>query len=259
MMILLDIFVVLFGLAFGSFLNVCISRIPKEESVVRPPSHCMSCGKTIFWYDNIPVVSYLLLKGKCRQCGKAIPLRYPAVEVFSGLIWFFLWKLFGLSPHFAGGVVLYSILLAVSMTDWETGYIPDLLTLPGMVFGLILSVIAPAMREQSVWYHGLLDSFLGLLAGGGILLATGLLGSLIFRKDAMGGGDIKLLAMIGAFVGWKQVIFVYLFSPILAVPFALYAKWTSRAETIPYGPYLALTGAVFFIYGNQIMQMLFPI
>jgi leader peptidase (prepilin peptidase)/N-methyltransferase len=104
-----------------------------------------------------------------------------------------------------------------------------------------------------------LDSFLGILAGGGILLATGFLGSLIFRKEAMGGGDVKLLAMIGAYVGWKQVCFVYLFSPVLAVPFALYAKLILKAETIPYGPYLALTGAVFFIYGDFILQSLLGI
>lgn len=257
LMAVTGIFIFTFGLLVGSFLNVCIVRFPKGESVITPGSHCVHCGKSIAWYDNIPLLSYLILSGKCRNCKKKISFRYFLVELLSGLMWFLLWDCFGISPLFVAGVVLYSILLAVAVTDLETGIIPDKLTLPGMFLGLAISTIMPLVQNEVLWYRGLMQSALGFLAGGGILLVTGFLGNWIFKKEAMGGGDIKLLAMIGAFLGLNDVVLVFLFSPVIAVPFALYAKTVHKSETIPFGPFLALTGAVFFIFGEKILSSFF--
>jgi leader peptidase (prepilin peptidase)/N-methyltransferase len=248
-----SLLVLILGLCVGSFLNVCIFRMPREESIVSPGSRCPSCRKPVAWYDNIPLVSYLALGGKCRDCRQRISPRYFFVELCTGFLGYYLWRRYGCSWEFAAAALLFPVLLAVAMTDLETGFIPDKLTFFGGVAGLTLSGLAPALMGQSAWYGGLLQAGLGLLAGGGILVAIGYLGNAIFRKETMGGGDIKLLAMVGTFIGWKEVIFVFLFAPILAAPFALYAKFARKAETIPFGPYLAVTGALFYLFGDRIM------
>ena len=237
-------------------MNVCIARLPRGESVVRPASHCPHCKAPIAWHDNIPLASFLALGARCRHCREKISWRYFFVELVSGGLWLFFWNRFGFSWPFAAGVLLGSILLAVSMTDFETGFIPDALTLPGIAAGLVLSALDPAMHHEVFWYRGFMQSGVGLAAGGAILLATGWLGNLIFRKESMGGGDVKLLAMIGAFLGAKETVWVFFLSPVVALPFALYMKFFRKAETIPYGPFLALTGAGFFIYGDWITKMI---
>ena len=245
--IFLGMIVFLWGLAAGSFLNVCIHRMPREESIVRPGSHCPQCQKPIAWYDNIPLVSYLLLGGKCRHCRARIPSRYFLVELLTGFLWFWLWRRFGFTAHFVAAVFLFSVLVAITVIDFETGLIPDRFTIPGMVFGVVMAVCFPALLEQKIWYDGAKDSVIGLLAGGGSLLAIGLIGNFIFRKESMGGGDIKLLALLGAFLGFKKVILVLLVAPILAIPLALFAKLVQKAETIPFGPFIALAGAWLFL------------
>lgn len=257
MNLVIDGFIFIVGLCFGSFLNVCIHRMPRGESIVNPPSHCPGCIKSIAWYDNIPVLSFLILMGKCRYCGTRISSRYFFVELASGALWLSLWFMYGFSWVFAAGVVLLSILLAVSVIDLETGLIPDKFTFPGMTIGLILSAVSPQLHDQILWYRGLTHSAIGLLAGGGILFAIGMLGNFLFRKESMGGGDVKLLAMLGAFLGWKKVILIFLFSPLTALPFALYAKFVEKGETIPFGPFLAVTGAWMFIYGDKISEIFF--
>jgi len=247
----------IFGGVFGSFLNVCIYRFPREESIVKPGSHCPHCQKPISWKDNLPILSYILLRGRCRSCGQSISARYFWVELMSGLIWITFWSWYGFSGVTLAGILLYSVLLSVSVTDWETGYIPDKFTLPTMAAGLILSAGFPELQGQGVWLKSLGWSFAGLLAGGGILLVTGLIGNFLFKKDSMGGGDIKLLAMLGAFLGVKKVILVFLLAPILAVPFALFARFIRKSETIPFGPYLALTGAWLFLHGDRVAEYLF--
>lgn len=257
MPIIFDIFIFIFGVCMGSFLNVCIHRWPREESIVKPGSHCPHCKQPIAWSDNIPLVSFLLLGGKCRHCGKRFSTRYFVVESASGILWLSLWMAYGLSAFFAAGVVLISILLAVTITDIETGYIPDNFTYPGMLAGLALAALFPSLVGEGVWHQGLLRSGIGLLFGGGTLLAIGVFGNLIFRKESMGGGDIKLMAVMGAFLGAKKVLLVLLFAPMLALPFALFMKFIRKAETLPYGPYLALTGAWFYIYGDEITKAFF--
>ncbi len=255
---MIEIFVFLFGIIIGSFLNVCIARMPHGESIIHPPSRCPGCKKSIVWYDNIPLLSFLVLGGKCRNCKIRISFRYFAVELANGIFWVLLFLRFGFNAPFYVGAIFFSLLLAVTVTDFETGLIPDMLSIPGMIMGLAASMIWPELMHKTLWYQGAGFSMLGLLGAGGILYATALLGDLIFRKESMGGGDIKLLAMIGSFLGFQKACVAFLFSPFLALPFALYLKVVKKAETFPYGPFLAVAGAVFFIYGEVLIKFIFP-
>ncbi len=251
--------VFVFGAVIGSFLNVCIHRMPKDESIVSPGSHCPHCGKAVRPLDNIPLISFLILGGKCRACSAPISPRYFAVELANAFSWLCLLKIYGLSPFFYAGAVLFSILLAVTVTDLETGLIPDKLTFPGMLTGLAMSAVWPVLQGQNIWYLGLAHSALGLLAGGGILLAVGFLGNLIFKKESMGGGDIKLLAMMGSMMGFEKVLLIFFLSPFLGLPVALYMRWFRKQETIPFGPYLAMAGVCSFLYGNYLIPAILKI
>ncbi|MDP3921569.1 MAG: prepilin peptidase [Candidatus Omnitrophota bacterium] len=246
------------GAIFGSFLNVCIHRLPRDQSIVTPRSHCPKCKTPIQWYDNVPIISYLVLRGKCRECHAPISWRYVVTEILSGCVWLFLWLHFDFSGWFIAGVTLFSILLALSIIDFETGYLPDVLTFPGMGLGLILSAAYPALQGREGWFDGLISSGIGLVAGGAILLVTGVIGNLIFKKESMGGGDIKLLAMIGAFLGWQGALLVFFLSPIAALPLALYERYVRKEETIPFGPFLALAGAGMYLFGDTVVNFLFP-
>ncbi len=251
-----EIFIFLLGLCFGSFLNVCIHRLPREQSIVVPASQCPQCKHSIAWYDNIPLVSFIILKAKCRHCAAPISIRYFLIELATGFLWLSLFMEFGWTAAFVAGVILISILLAVSVIDLETGLIPDRLTFPGMAAGVVAAGIAPGLLNQNVWYLGILYSALGLVIGGGILWLTAVLAKLVFRKESMGGGDIKLLAMIGAFVGAGKTVMVFFLAPFAALPFALYMKYVRKSETIPYGPYLAISGAVVFCFGDTLLSFL---
>lgn len=253
-----EIFIFLMGVCVGSFLNVCIHRFPREESVSKGRSKCTQCGTQINWYDNIPLFSYLILRGKCRSCGKGFSFRYFLVELLTGSTWFFLWKFYGEeSPFFWVGIVLFSILIGVTFTDLETGYIPDKFTFPGMGVGVVLSALFPMIHGETVWYHGLKSSAIGLLAGGGVILVMGLIGNVIFKKDTMGGGDIKLMAVLGAFLGMNKAVMVFFISPTIALPFALFTRLVKKEETIPYGPFIALAGAWAFLYGDKFLREYF--
>lgn len=246
------------GLIFGSFLNVCIARMPKGESVVWPGSRCPSCLTPIAWHQNIPLISYLGLKGRCSSCKKVISVRYFIVELLSGGLWLWMWHEYGFSLFFAAAVFYLSVLLVVTITDFETGLIPDALTIPGMILGLMLCAVEPAWLGEASRWKALARSAAGLLAGGGILWLTGWLGSLIFRKDSMGGGDIKLLAMMGSFLGVSKVILIFFLAPFLALPAALYMRWVMKSDTIIFGPYLAIAGAAMMVYGDVLMKIFYP-
>ena len=248
--------VFIFGSIVGSFLNVCIHRMPREESIVSPGSHCPHCAKPIAWYDNIPLLSFLILRGRCRHCPARISGRYFAVELANALIWLGLWLRFGTGAFFYAGAVFFSILLAVTMTDFETGYIPDKLSLPGCLAGLVLSAIFPVLQGRGIWYWGLWESFKGLLGGGAVLILVGWVGEKIFKKESMGGGDVKLLAMMGAFLGLRHALLIFFVAPFAAIPFALHMKFFRKAETIPYGPFLAVTGAAFYVAGDPIARFI---
>ncbi len=254
--LLINTFAFLFGAVVGSFLNVCIYRLPRRLSVVSPPSHCPKCQAPVAWFDNLPLVSFLTLRGKCRKCRAPIPFRYFLVELTSALLWLVLWIAYGPSWLFAVSILFFSLLFIAIITDLETGLIPDKLNVFGMASGLALGAFFPGAFAETLWFRGLIASGLGLLVGGGILLATGVIGTWAFKKDSMGGGDVKLLAMIGSFLGWKSVILVFFTAPFLALPVALYSRFLKKEETIPYGPFLAFAAIFHFFYGRLVWNFL---
>ncbi len=232
----------LYGLCIGSFLNVCIYRLPRSLSVVYPPSRCPKCKKNIVWYENIPILSYLFLKGKCSGCGKEISLRYPLVELITGILVLALFKVYGISISFFYYTIFCAGLIVVSFIDLDYRIIPDVISLPGIAWGIIGAIFVPELEIK--------DSLFGVLLGGGILFAVAWGYFLITKREGMGGGDIKLLAMIGAFLGWKAipvVLFVASLTGTLAGLFILVCHKTGRQTQIPFGPFLSL-GAFFYLF-----------
>lgn len=236
------------GAVVGSFLNVCIFRLPKDESVVFPPSHCTNCDYRIRWYDNIPILSYLFLRGKCRRCGAPISLQYPLVELINALLSLALFLRYGPGFVFAVLLVFCSALVVVTFIDLEHQIIPDSITLPGIVVGFLVSFFIPS--------HGWLNSLLGILAGGGSLLLVAYGYQLIAKRDGMGGGDIKLLAMMGAFFGWKAILFIVfaasLLGSVIGISIML-AKKKDSTLAIPFGPYLASGAILYIFYGKRLI------
>jgi len=235
----------LVGLLIGSFLNVVIHRLPRKQSLIWPGSHCPACGTSIGPWDNIPLLSYAFLKGCCRSCGIHITGRYPTVEAVNGLAYSLIVWYFGLGWHSVIYAAFFSALLVVSYIDLDYQIIPDAITLPGMVLGVVAAVLALPI--------GLLDSVLGLLLGGGVLFVLAWVSPYLFGKEGMGGGDIKLLAMIGAFLGWKPVLLTMLLGAILGaiVGVALIAlKVLRRDQYLPFGPFLAF-GAIISMFFHQ--------
>lgn len=234
-----------FGALVGSFLNVCIYRLPREESVAWPASHCPQCRHSIAPYDNIPVLSYLVLGGRCRACRNPIPLRYPLVEVANALGWVAIVWYFGLTAPAALYALFFSAMLVITGTDLSHTIIPDSVTLPGMVIGLVgAATILPV---------GLLNSVLGVVVGGGLLWALAAASPYLFGKEGMGGGDIKLLGMVGAFLGWRPALLTIMIGALVGsiVGLSLIGfKVLRRDEYIPFGPFLAL-GAVLALFFHQ--------
>ncbi len=242
------IFATIFGALVGSFLNVVILRLPKEGgSIVFPPSHCPQCQALIRWYDNIPIVSFLLLFGRCRHCRQKISWQYPAVELMMALLSFALYRSFGLSPAFLVYFIFCAALLAIIFIDLRHQIIPDVISLPGIVLGLAASFLVPGLSWQ--------DSLLGLLLGGGIFYAIAAGYYLLARRAGMGGGDIKLLAMIGAFLGWRALPFVIFASALMGSVIGIGAmiKQKKGGKTvIPYGPFLAVASYLYLFFSNEI-------
>jgi len=201
----------LFGACVGSFLNVCIYRIPKDESVVTPGSHC-GCGKPIAWHDNIPILSWLILRGRARCCGRKFSFRYPAIELLTALLFVACWTLFPPAKAL-GGMVLVSIVICATFIDLDHMIIPDAFTIGGGVVGVALSAILPGLHGQAhelffvASLRSTLDAVLGLFVGSGLVLWIALVAEAILKKEAMGFGDVKFLGALGAFVGWQGAVF----------------------------------------------------
>jgi leader peptidase (prepilin peptidase)/N-methyltransferase len=255
-----DLLAALFGLAFGSFLNVCITRLPKGESVVRPRSHCRNCAWTLPWYDNMPLLSWIKLHGRCRSCRTAIPWRYPLVEAALAALWVACLQHFGASEECVKAAILCFLLLGLAITDLEKLLLPDALTLPGLVAGLALSVLlAPGFPEADYW-HSFVMSAVGAGLGAGILLVIAAAYWLARRKQGMGLGDVKLLAMIGAFLGPMQVLLVLIVGTVATSLAALVwlllrkfpGKWMQKP--MPYGTFLALAGIFALFFGEPIVK-----
>jgi leader peptidase (prepilin peptidase)/N-methyltransferase len=247
-------FVFALGAIIGSFLNVCIVRLPDSRSIVLPASHCPKCQSFLAWYDNVPILSYLVLAGRCRTCRVRISPVYPAVEVLTGALAVALFLRLGPTLAFAGYFAFAAALVVITFIDLDHQIIPDVISLPGIVVGLAFSLVSPLVTP--------LDAGLGVLAGGGVLLAVAWLYKTFRGQEGMGGGDIKLLAMIGAFLGW-QSIFVTLFvgsviGSIIGVVVMLYEGADSKLA-IPFGPFLAGGALVYLFWGDRILAYYFGV
>jgi leader peptidase (prepilin peptidase)/N-methyltransferase len=248
----LNIYALAIGLCIGSFLNVCIYRLPAGKSIIRPSSACPTCGRFIRWYDNIPIISYLILRAKCRGCGAKIALRYPLVELLSGLAALSVLIQFG--PHISAVIyfIFIAALLVITFIDIDHRIIPDVISLPGIPLGFVASFFLPQLR----WHN----SLLGILVGGGSLLLVAWGYSLVTGKEGMGGGDIKLLAMIGAFLGWKGVLFTIMASSFIgtAIGLVLMVRAGKGMKlAVPFGPFLSLGAIIYLYFGERIIYWYF--
>lgn len=237
----------LFGLLWGSFANVVIYRWPKRQDVIKTRSRCPQCKKNIKFYDNIPVLSWIFLLGKCRFCSQAISLRYPFVELLMGALFALLFYKFGFSWYLLELLFLCFGLVVVSFIDWEHMVIPDIFSLTGIVLGLVGGALNPE-RE-------FFDSLLGVLLGGGIFWITAYLYYLLKKHEGIGGGDIKLLAWIGAVLGWKAILPIIFLSSLLGSVVGLTlicVKSKSSKEPLPFGPYIVFASFIMLFWGDSI-------
>ncbi|MFH2137886.1 MAG: prepilin peptidase [Candidatus Omnitrophota bacterium] len=257
---LIKVCVFIFGSIIGSFLNVCIYRMPRELSVNKPKrSFCPNCNKQIVWYDNIPFLSYLLLGGKCRFCKKHISFNYFFVEFLTAILLVFLYGFFGMSVKFFVYGVLSCALVVATFIDFDFQIIPDEITLGGLVIGIVLSIIFPVLHGAESRIAALFQSVLGVLAGGGSIYMIGKVGEMTFKKESMGGGDVKFLAMIGSILGWKMALLIFFIAPFFGAIVGIIMKLKKGAEVIPYGPYLSLATFLVILWGKEILKYLFPI
>ncbi|MBE9485924.1 MAG: prepilin peptidase [Desulfuromonadales bacterium] len=240
------------GSVIGSFLNVCIYRIPAGKSIVSPPSSCPHCGHRIRWFQNVPILSYLFLLGKCAGCGQQISLRYPLIEALTGGLFVLVLYSFGLIPATPVYWLFVAVLVVITFIDLDHQIIPDVISLPGIVVGFLCSFFIPWMP----W----LDSLLGILIGGGILFLIAWGYEFLTKREGMGGGDIKLLAMLGAFLGWKAIFpMVFLASlagTVIGLPLMVLQKKDSKLA-LPFGPFLALAALVHLFWGGAILDWYF--
>jgi len=251
------------GLAIGSFLNVCIYRIPRKLSIVFPSSHCPSCNAPIRWVDNVPVLSFLVLRGKCRSCGAPISWRYPAVELIAALLFLVSYIRFGFSFELFFYYAFSCALLTITFIDLELRIIPDRITIPFMLIGLVgsvfpgLKVATLAGSIHATWYLGLLSSVLGTIVGGGSLTLVGYLYLKATRVEGMGGGDVKLAAMIGTFLGWKATLGVIFLASLAGSGLGIFLILVfrmSRRTPIPFGSFLAPSAIVMLFYWSRLVE-----
>jgi leader peptidase (prepilin peptidase)/N-methyltransferase len=242
--------VFIFGTMLGSFLNVCIARLPAGESVVSPRSRCPGCRTQIAWYDNLPLLSYVILGARCRACGHRISAIYPMVEILTGALTVALWLQLGPTLAFAGYLAFAAALVTITFIDLDHQIIPDVISLPGIVVGLLVSLVSPLVTPAA--------AVLGVLVGGGSLLAVAWTYRLVRGHDGMGGGDIKLLAMIGAFLGWQSIFVTVMVASIVGSVIGIATMLYQRADTrlaIPFGPFLAGGALVYLFFGERILAL----
>jgi len=263
------IFAFLFGAVIGSFLNVCIHRMPQEGySLVVPGSHCPNCKKPIPWYDNIPLLSYIFLGGKCRNCKAPIRIRYFLVEFLTAVSFAVFYNTFGLTFNLFFYLIFLCGLIVATFIDIQHRIIPDEISVGGIVVGLFLSALK-GVSSCPISFNPkpLLGSLLGVVVGGGIIYLTGVLFDLVYFKllkhppingetESMGGGDVKLLAMIGAFLGWQAAILTFFLAPFFGAIVGVVNLVAKKDHTIPYGPFLSLAAILVLFWGKQLLSLI---
>ncbi len=242
--ILIPVAVFVFGAMIGSFLNVCIYRMPRKESLVFPGSHCPHCETPIRFYDNIPVVSWFLLLGKCRNCRSPISFEYPLVEALNAVGYLYLFFLFGLSAEMFLYVLFFSALVVITFIDLYHKIIPDLISLPGIVVGLLACIF---FLPPSFW-----DALAGAAIGWALFYLIA-----VVSRGGMGGGDIKLIAMIGAFLGWKKMLLTIMVGSfsgsVVGVLMMIFFR-KSRKYAVPFGPFLSLGALISLFWGGGLID-----
>jgi len=243
-------FVFVFGACIGSFLNVCIYRLPLNESVVSPPSHCRACSSRLPWYDNLPLLSYLIRRGRCGSCGVKFSARYFFVELLTGVLAVALVWQFGLSLATVGYFAFAAALVVITFIDLDHQIIPDVISLPGVIAGLLFSLLSP-LPTLTVW-----TSLIGAAVGAGLLLAVALGYQAFTGREGMGGGDVKLLAMIGAFLGWHAIPFTIFIASCVGSLVGVTAMIRTQADSklaLPFGPFLSLGALCYLFFGEQLI------
>jgi len=251
-----------FGAIVGSFLNVCIVRIPKGDSIVRPSSHCPGCKNPIQFYDNIPLLSYIFLLGRCRSCGERISPRYLIVELLMACLAAALYYQFGFSLAFLVSFIFVAALIVISFIDLDVRIVPDVISLPGIIAGLLFSVVARYLvSDPSELIPSPLSALIGVLVGGGFLLALAWAYEAFTGVEGMGGGDVKLLAMIGAFLGWTAIPFTLFFASLTGSVIGvglMVGKGVGRRFALPFAPFLCLGALLYLFFGNELLGLYLP-
>ena len=259
----------IFGSIVGSFLNVCIYRMPLGKSVVWPGSHCPLCEKRIPWYDNVPFISYILLGGKCRFCKQRISPVYLVVELLTAITFVIFFDYYRLSYDFFIYLVFVCSLIVATFIDIKHRIIPDEISVGGIILGFLLNAIKGFhLRPITFNLRPMFNSFLGIIIGGGIIYLSGFIFDLVYFKllkkppiqgetESMGGGDVKLLAMIGAFLGWQRALFTFFLAPLFGAVIGVINLIAKKDHTIPYGPFLSLAAVLSMFWADKIIGLLF--
>src|SRR5580698_10589227 len=249
-------FIFVIGAMIGSFLNVCIVRLPLEKSIVFPGSHCVACRTPIQWYDNIPLISWVVLGGRCRSCKQKISFRYWFVELLTGVVFFLFYRHYGMQAVLWPYLVMVSGFIVATFVDFEHRIIPDEVSIGGMMAGVFFSLIIPQLHGTHSPFLGVGYSLLGLLVGGGTIYLMGVIGDFVFKKETMGGGDVKLMGMVGAFMGWKMALLTFFLAPFFGAVFGIIEKIRTKDSTIAYGPFLITGALVSLFWGDKIIHSL---
>ncbi|MEW6026104.1 MAG: prepilin peptidase [Planctomycetota bacterium] len=262
----------LFGLIIGSFLNVCIYRLPREGmSIIKPGSFCPSCRTPIRWYQNIPLFSFIFLGGKCAGCSARIPWRYPLAEFLTGALftisaYWFLMPFVAVDGEqivrFVVAIYLVSILIVATFVDIEFRIIPDELTISGIILALVVSALFPMLHKAVFpflpsFVNGLLGSLAGIIVGGGVVYLVGVFGKLVFRKEAMGFGDVKLMAFLGGFLGWEATLYIFIAACFIGSIIGITLYFITKDHYIAFGPYIALAALVVIFFNPQLADIVF--
>ncbi|MDI9570887.1 MAG: A24 family peptidase [Pseudomonadota bacterium] len=240
---------ILLGAIVGSYLNVCIYRIPRGESLVFPASRCPRCGSDIPWHDNVPIIGYLLLKGRCRHCRQRISGRYPLVEALSAALASAAYLKFGLSPALPAVFLFLAALIVIVFIDIEHQIIPHEIVLPGIPVFLLAAVFTMGVSWR--------DSFLGIMVGIGVLYLIALYYEQITGNEGMGGGDVNLMAMFGAFLGWQSLPFILMIASVTGAAvgiFLMIRRGESLKYAVPFGPFLSLGAALYLFWGRDLAK-----